>query len=147
MTVTETARETIRRAQAKGLALHRRCGRDPLRRGGPRAGREHDVRRRRDRVRVLDGRGEGRACVCSPVGLALLTGRGTGDGGVVVIRLFAIAAVLMFFVGPVGDVVVGAMEVGYQARESNTRLAVSVVQSGNAEIVSASEWQTQREER
>ncbi len=63
------------------------------------------------------------------------------------IRLLAIAAVLMFFVGPVGDVVVGAMEVGYQARESNTRLAVSVVQSANAEIVSASEWQTQREER
>ncbi len=63
-------------------------------------------------------------------------------------RAFATIAFLVFLlIGPVGEVVVGAIEVGYEARDSNTRLAASVVQSGQAEIVSASEYAASREER
>lgn len=59
----------------------------------------------------------------------------------------AIAFLIFLFVGPAGEMVVGAIEVGYEARDSNTRLAAAVVQSGQAEIVSASEYAAQREER
>ncbi len=62
------------------------------------------------------------------------------------LRFAVIATVLAFLIGPVGEMVGEAIEVGYQTRESNTRLAVSVVQGGNAEIVSASEYAAQREE-
>ncbi len=58
------------------------------------------------------------------------------------IRFVAIAAFLVFLIGPCGDAVVGAMETGYEARESNTRLAVAT----GAEIVSASEYETLGEE-
>jgi len=58
------------------------------------------------------------------------------------IRFLAIALFLAVLIGPVGDVVVGAVEVGYEARESNTRLAVAT----GAEIVPASEYETLGEE-
>ncbi len=50
------------------------------------------------------------------------------------IRFLAIAALLVCLIGPIGDVVVGAVEVGYAAKDSNTRLvAVGVAQqSGGA---------------
>ena len=50
-----------------------------------------------------------------------------------VARFVAIAAVLVLLMGPCGDVVVGAMETGYEARESNTRLAVATAQASGAE--------------
>ncbi len=59
----------------------------------------------------------------------------------------AISLLLMFLVGPVGEVIGWVIEVGCVARESNTRLAASVVMSGNAEVVSAEEFTAQREER
>ncbi len=48
--------------------------------------------------------------------------------------MLAVAAVLVCLIGPIGDVVVGAVEVGYAAKDSNTRLvAVGVAQqSGGA---------------
>ncbi len=51
------------------------------------------------------------------------------------IRLLAVAAVLVCLIGPIGDVVVGAVEVGYAAKDSNTRLLAAVgvaQQSGGA---------------
>ena len=62
------------------------------------------------------------------------------------IRLLAIAAFLVFLIGPCGDAVVGAMETGYEARESNTRLAVATATASGVEIVSASEYETLGEE-
>ncbi len=61
-------------------------------------------------------------------------------------RLLAIAAVLTLLAGPVGDAVVGAIETGYEARESNTRLAVAVVQGGGAEIVEIGAYEAPRGE-
>ncbi len=47
--------------------------------------------------------------------------------------MLAVAALLVCLIGPIGDVVVGAVEVGYAAKDSNTRLAVGVAQqSGGA---------------
>ncbi len=65
------------------------------------------------------------------------------------IRFLAVAALLMLLMRPCGDVVVGAVEVGYQMRESNTRLAVSVAQSsaGGAEIVPAGAYEVPGEGR
>ncbi len=63
------------------------------------------------------------------------------------IRFVAIALFLAVLIGPVGDVVVGAVEVGYEARESNTRLAVATATASGAEIVEASEYVAAREER
>ncbi len=62
------------------------------------------------------------------------------------LRLLAIAAVLVYLLGPAGECVGGAIETGYKARESNTRLAVSLAETGNAEIVTAEEFATTREE-
>lgn len=58
-----------------------------------------------------------------------------------VARFVAIAAVLVPLMGPCGDVVVGAMETGYEARESNTRLAVATAQASGAEIVPAGAYE------
>ncbi len=71
---------------------------------------------------------------------------GTGDGGVAMRAFVAISLLLVFLVGPVGALVGGAIETGYRARESNTRLAVSLAETGNAEIVTAEEF-ANREER
>ena len=62
------------------------------------------------------------------------------------IRLLAILTLLVFLMGPVGDALVGAVEVGYAARESNTRLAVATAQATGAEIVPADEYEAPGEE-
>ncbi len=64
------------------------------------------------------------------------------------IRLLAVAALLVLLAGPCGDVVVAAMEVGYAAKESNTRLAVATAQSsaGGVEIVEAGTYEVLGEE-
>ncbi len=49
------------------------------------------------------------------------------------IRFLAVAALLVYLLGPCGDVVVDAMEVGYMARESNTRLAVATAQASGGD--------------
>ncbi len=59
----------------------------------------------------------------------------------------AISLLLVFLVGPVGDLVGGAIETGYEVRVRNTRLAVSVAVQTGAEVVSASEYAAAREER
>ena len=63
------------------------------------------------------------------------------------IRFLAIAALLMLLIGPVGNTVGGAIEVGYEVRESNVRLAVATAQATGAEIVPASEYEAPGEER
>lgn len=47
----------------------------------------------------------------------------------------AIAVVLALLLGPVGNVVVGYIETGYEVRQSNTHLAVATAQASGAEIV------------
>ncbi len=61
------------------------------------------------------------------------------------LRFAVIALVLAMLLQPLGDLVVGAMELGYEAREVNTRLTVAASGSG-AEIVPASEYAATREE-
>ncbi len=58
------------------------------------------------------------------------------------LRLLATVIFLVYLIGPVGDVVVGAMETGYAARESNARLAVGVAQNsaGSVEVVPMEEY-------
>lgn len=63
------------------------------------------------------------------------------------IRFVAIALFIALLMGPCGEVVGGAIETGYEARESNTRLAVAQSSAGGAEIVSAAEYADSREER
>ncbi len=63
------------------------------------------------------------------------------------IRFVAIALFVALLIGPVGDLVGGAIETGYEARASNQRLAVAVAQGGGAEIVPASEYEVNGEER
>ncbi len=65
------------------------------------------------------------------------------------IRLLAVAALLVLLAGPCGDAVVGAMETGYAAKESNTRLAVAVAQNsaGSVEIVPIGEYEPPIKER
>lgn len=62
-------------------------------------------------------------------------------------RFVAIATLLVLFLGPLGDVVVGAMQVGYQARESITHLAVLVAAQAGAKVVPAGEYEVDGEER
>ncbi len=62
------------------------------------------------------------------------------------IRFLAIAAVLVYLMGPVGNTVGGAIQVGYEARESNTRLVVATAQATGAEVVPASEYEAPGEE-
>lgn len=67
------------------------------------------------------------------------------------LRFVAIALLIMFLIGPVGETIGGAIDVGYQARESNTRLAVATAQASGghplrAEIVPADEYEAPREE-
>ena len=63
------------------------------------------------------------------------------------IRLVAISLTGTFLIVPVGDTVGGAIEVGCEARASNTRLAVSVAQASGAEVVPAAEYGAPGEER
>ncbi len=60
------------------------------------------------------------------------------------IRFATIALFLALLIGPVGNVVVGSIETGYAARESNTRLAVA--EGGGAEIVPAGAYEAPGEE-
>lgn len=57
----------------------------------------------------------------------------------------AISLLLVFLIGPAGECVGGAIETGYEARESNTRLAVATARATGAEIVTASEYETGQE--
>ncbi len=64
------------------------------------------------------------------------------------LRLLAIAALVVLLMEPCGDLVIGAIETGYQVRESNTRLAVSVAQSsaGGVKVVPAGAYEVPGEE-
>ncbi len=62
------------------------------------------------------------------------------------IQFAAIALFLALLIGPVGNVVVGSIETGYEVRESNTRLAVAATEGGGAEIVPAGAYVTPGEE-
>lgn len=62
------------------------------------------------------------------------------------IRFVAIAIFLMLLIPRMGDTVGGAVETGYEAKQSNTRLAVATAQASGAEIVPASEYETPGEE-
>lgn len=56
------------------------------------------------------------------------------------IRLLLIAAVLVWLIPPIGGMVGNTIELGYQMRESNVRLAAST----GAEIVTAEEFAKER---
>ncbi len=63
------------------------------------------------------------------------------------LRLVVIAAVLVWLLPATGGMVGGAIETGYEVRDSNTRLAVATARATGAEIVTASEYADAREAR
>lgn len=59
--------------------------------------------------------------------------------------IVAISLLLIFLIGPVGEVVGGAIDTGYEVKASNTRLAVATATASGAEVVTASEYAKARE--
>ncbi len=65
---------------------------------------------------------------------------GRAESVVAVLAFVVISLLLMFLIGPAGECVGGAIETGYEARNSNTRLAVATATASGAEVVTAAEY-------